>query len=368
MDAQGEGFRVRPAHLYNYSGQIGGAGHDADAIAHYCEQYCGDTSGFDGILAVVESSTRATADRHADLLKDVGAKLHSTAGGLQETADRYRAADEGAREKIEQAAQAPPRTPSVVLEDENPGYNDVAEPRSRLTAPSKPTGGIDAKVEQISGLLGLVDDIYRFITGDSLVEKIVKPVSGDWGRLLAIAESWENVGNAVTDVHDNLQQGAHTIGPYWQGTAAAGFQYYMRDRWLLGLMGEAEAAEEAATAVKTAARGAAAAFNLLVQTSEKIADELLSTKIDKLLKGLVKKVLWPWLLWSLYRLVDKAVKHVNEIKSTIDDLQLMMEMMSTLKSPDGDRYQIHRLPMRPYDSPEEPGYVGPRPRILGEPF
>lgn len=95
-----------------------------------------------------------------------------------------------------------------------PNWKDIISPSSLLR---------DAiwKVTEAGTSLGICDRPY------DPFEVVLKPLIGDWAGMRACADVFENLGNALQAMGDNIQHAAEGTSEVWEGNAGSNAQAYL---------------------------------------------------------------------------------------------------------------------------------------------
>lgn len=170
-------------------------------------------------------------------------------------------------------------TPSLVgqLKED---WNDENRWKALKGTGIKQTRGILYK--QLSGEgndIWIADKAFKFITGHSFIDMLLKPLLGDWDRLMYLHDAYDTLGDACYTVAGNLRKGSWKIGSEWQGDTATAFDSYMF-RWTNGIGGIGDRAKVIAENYKY---GYETVLNL-VQLAVSYASKLIDNEVKKLAK------------------------------------------------------------------------------------
>ncbi|MGW1914524.1 hypothetical protein ACWCQS_28285 [Streptomyces sp. NPDC002076] len=121
------------------------------------------------------------------------------------------------------------------------------------------------------------DRVFKFCTGQSLVELLITPPSGQYGRLLYLHKAYDELAEAAYTVTGTLRKGSWTLGTEWTGEAATAFDSYLF-KWTMGMGGVGDAAKEAAKFYKVGYD----AIMLLVRQALGEINRLVNDEIAKL--------------------------------------------------------------------------------------
>ncbi|HEY8373211.1 MAG TPA: type VII secretion target [Pseudonocardiaceae bacterium] len=98
----GESFRVVPDELRGYAGLLQRNAEHFTAIKGYATSEGADTSGFTGVLALLQPAVTGVAHLFGMTLDLAHRKLGEVANALQETASAYEQADQAGKGQAEQ--------------------------------------------------------------------------------------------------------------------------------------------------------------------------------------------------------------------------------------------------------------------------
>jgi uncharacterized protein YukE len=94
----------------------------------------------------------------------------------------------------------------------------------------------------IGGELSGAEHVFKFLTGQSLVELLLTPLVGKYGRLKYLQEAYEQLSDGTYEVAGNLRRGTWRMAVEWNGDAATAFESYLF-RWHMGTGGLGDAAK-----------------------------------------------------------------------------------------------------------------------------
>lgn len=151
---------------------------------------------------------------------------------------------------------------------------------STITEPLKPpedTSGEDIQdlVKEAGVEVMAVEWIFQKLTGETLTQKFIEPITGDFSKMSADAEAWRNISTSMKAFSAVMVGNEKVLGESWTGPAALAHKAYVEAGWRAGLAAEAGIAS-------LIAKG----FEFLSDTSKKLtakALDLLKSLIDRLL-------------------------------------------------------------------------------------
>jgi hypothetical protein len=156
-----------------------------------------------------------------------------------------------------------------------------------------------------------VDWVFQHIAGKSLVDMVIKPITGDFSKMRQNGDAWETIGNAMKQFSATMSGNAGIITQSdWKAPSALAHKAYVDVGWKAGLLVEGQVA-------KLIAKG----FFAVADGSEKLAAEalkLLKKLIDKLIE-IAAKACVPVVGWAAEAttIID-ALDIANQIFSIIE--------------------------------------------------
>jgi len=130
-------------------------------------------------------------------------------------------------------------------------------------------------------ILWLGDSIFKTLFGQSLVQILLYPIVGNYGRLKFLQEAYEQLSDGIYTVTGTMRKGSVKLGGEWEGDAAIGFDSLLF-RWSMGSGGLGDAAK----VVSHIFRDAYDTLCVLIQ----IALQLITRFINEALRQLVEAV------------------------------------------------------------------------------
>jgi uncharacterized membrane protein YgcG len=211
-------------------------------------------------------------------------------------------------------------------------YADTNPVADHLQAPEVDTsGGIEEMVENQSVQVRVVDWIFEQVTGESLVETIIMPLTGDWTRIEANSTAWGSVSSAVEAISDNLSANVDELQQHWSGQAADAFGTHIRAVWFGGLYAEAGIA-----------RLIGEGFGKVAEMSKRLCQEaldLLESLVNKLLSAIstswIPVVGWGRavkLVWDAYQIYEAIMGIIDAIKGIIEAAQQLFDAIGRIRS------------------------------------
>lgn len=332
-----DGFEVATGELAGAQAGIDrNAGH-LGAMADYCAGLTGQHGSFGVLMQHFHTGYDAAARTQVRVLREMRHKVFRTAEAVGASRETYLAAERDvavAMARLEQqlvGARSSPLPGTAPQPEWIGGYEDQIAVEGVLIAPNSHDDEMNRQIEQIGGKLGMIDDIWRFFFGESLLDKVFTPISGDWGQLRSIADGWDNLGTAAKGVEDNLTAFKVRLGQTWQGPAAARFDGYL-DQWRNALSNERIMTADLAVFVRDIADNAKAVFGVIATTLNLVVDIVLTARkisvvpsynqlkaITKLKEAAsaAKKIFD--VLKELVSLVESFIAYVDALAKAIDE-------------------------------------------------
>lgn len=251
-------FRTPPqVDFQAYATLIGQQGdHFGDTVKWSGDQ-CAKTGGLDGLLLlplleVVPTVAQFFHDELAQCQRGMGVVVDK----VNRTSADYTSADQAAAAELRSLYPAVfagfPGLGSV------PGVSlvgDLTDHDIELKEPTSAEGGTSKAIQERlmvpyqSADLKAADHIFKWCTGQSLVELMLKPLFGEFGRVRYLHDAYDKLGDAAYTVAGTLRRGSWKLGSEWEGQTATAFDEYMF-RWSMGIGGVGDAAKLAAKAFK----------------------------------------------------------------------------------------------------------------------
>jgi uncharacterized protein YukE len=267
------------------------------------------------------SSTQSGVQRVAD-------GMGRAATNLESVAERYEQDDRNGSDRINDAyPQGGGGTPTGSA-GASGSYEDLSEPTEQLTTPGSYDDTVASQVDEIGGTVGIINDVYEWVTGDSLLQKIVEPITGDWGRLYSLADAWDNVGGSSTSVNANVTSAVGSVDGAWNGRASEAFQTHMARR-LVDVTDQPELAAEIANALRDLAEDCKEMFDVIIQALNTVASIISAAMASFAIPvyGEIKLVKAVWdtakLIWNIYKIINLIRQTITLIVQTI---QLLREL------------------------------------------
>lgn len=223
-------------------------------LADYGATQCSNGSGLDGLLYPLRGPITTVSTYFHNKFELCANGMTTVSDRMIETGQDYHRSDRTAADRLAKAYPAAPTGFHEISGGALIGSFDdhdvtLTEPASAETDTQKNIS-LELKLASgklIGGELKGAEKVFKFLTGQSLVELLLTPLVGTYGRLKYLAEAYEQLGTAAYGVAANLRRGTWRMGGEWDGEAATAFEAYLF-RWHMGTGGLGDAAKVASKA------------------------------------------------------------------------------------------------------------------------
>ncbi len=249
-------------------------------LAGYAAARAGDTRGLDNALAVL----RAPAAALSGMLR---ARYAAAAQGITDTAAKLRAAGAAyqhadARAEAAVAATFPAAYATFPEIAGGPSLGSYADLAVRPRAPRPAEDALAASLSHVTGVVGEFEALWRWCSGgDSLLARLVTPITGDYGRLAYLRDAYAQLSDASYTVAGTLRRGTFRMAPRWNGMAATEFEWHMF-RWHMGIGGLGDLARVASDVLRDGYHAVAIAVDAVL--------DAISALVDHELRALAEEV------------------------------------------------------------------------------
>lgn len=209
-------------------------------------------------------------------------------------------------------------------------YSDVDPVGGHLQPPEIRSGGLEEMIANQSIQVQAVDWIFERITGRSLIETVITPITGDWTRIAANGDAWRSVGAAVDAISNNLTANVEILRQHWTGGAADSFANHVNTVWAGAL-----------TAESALARLLGDGFEVVAEVSQQLCQEaldLLQRLVDKLLEAIamlpVPFVGWARaikIVWDAYQIYQSIMGIIETIRGVIEAAQQLLDAVGRIR-------------------------------------
>lgn len=156
-------------------------------------------------------------------------------------------------------------------------YADVEDPIVLLNRTPASTAGpkVGSAIQNAGFQVQMVDWVWRRVVGQSLVDSIIKPITGDFDKIAEQAGQWSNVAVALQAIRNNLNAGLGQLQPAWRGDSADKFRQLIGTSWTVAIEVDAQAANAIGFALRRVAEGSRAACDQALRLIRMLVDKLI---------------------------------------------------------------------------------------------
>ncbi|GAA0523359.1 hypothetical protein GCM10011581_39270 [Saccharopolyspora subtropica] len=200
------------------------------------------------------------------------------------------------------------------------GYADTKDPVAELNAAAADRPGRQSTKELIEAAgwkLQGVNWVYEKVTGENLVDTLIKPLLGDFEKIDQNAAAWNNIAKALDAVRNNLNAGLGQLEPHWEGEAAQNFEKHISVVWTVAI----EADSQIAMLISNKFQSTADSCRMLCG----IALSLLDLLISELMKLAIKAALGPAGWATVVLEIVKVIDIVDMIRKIIIQVGVIIE-------------------------------------------
>jgi hypothetical protein len=252
-----DGFRAPSAGDFSAYGSLISqqAGHFGDLTAWSTSQ-CVQTDGLEGLLTPLTEVIPPVGHFLGEKLAQCGRGMHLVADKIHRTSADYTNTDQATAADLRSLYPgAVPGLPGVSSipgagllgnftdEDVNLKEPDDADESTAKAIKTQLLLALNAKD------LKMADHLFQWCTGQSLVDLLIKPIFGDFGRLKYLENAYKQLSDGVFTVAGTVRKGSWKLGSEWTGQTGTNFDQYMF-QWSMGIGGIGDGAEIASKAFK----------------------------------------------------------------------------------------------------------------------
>ncbi|MCP2332281.1 hypothetical protein [Actinoalloteichus caeruleus] len=212
-------------------------------------------------------------------------------------------------------------------------YQD-ASALAALSSPPEPVDpgeSIEQMVRDAGWRVYGVDWAFQQVTGQSIVEGVIMPITGDFGKIATNGEAWNKVADGVSELRQALNDNVEVVRQEWDGEAAVSHETFIKVVWGGGLLVEQGVAKLIGMAFTQTAEGSKA----LAKQALRLLDWLVQKLIDAIAKIWIPAYGWvkaAQLIWDAYQLYQKIIAIVDSIQAIIESAQAIFESVQTIGS------------------------------------
>ncbi|MEU0877652.1 hypothetical protein ABZ345_03555 [Lentzea sp. NPDC005914] len=206
-------------------------------------------------------------------------------------------------------------------------YADVQDPSAALSAAAEDRPGRQSTkelIEKAGWKIQGVNWIYEKVTGENLVESLINPLLGDFEKIDANANAWDQVAKALDSVRHNVGEGVNQLGPHWNGKAAQGFERRMDTMWVIAIEADSQVARIIGNKFQSMAQTCRTACGLALT----LLDMLVTKLMEAVILAPIPVVGWGKAVWVVYdciQIVDRIRKIILSIQQIIEGVKGMVD-------------------------------------------
>ncbi|GLY48447.1 hypothetical protein [Lentzea sp. NBRC 102530] len=206
-------------------------------------------------------------------------------------------------------------------------YADVQDPAVALNAAAENRPGRQTTKELIEAAgwkLQGVNWIYEKVTGENLIESLISPLVGDFEKIDANANAWDQVAKALDSVRHNVGDGVGQLNPHWNGGAAQAFERRMDTMWVIAI----EADSQVARIIGNKFQSMASACRSATKVALFLLDKLCTMLLEAAMTAVIPVVGWGRAVWMVYdaiQIVDAIRKIIQSIMTLIEGVKGMVD-------------------------------------------
>jgi uncharacterized protein YukE len=197
-----------------------------------------------------------------------------------------------------------------------------------------------AGIGNFSGhILAMADKIFKYFTGQSLVELLIRPITGNYGRLKFLQDAYDQLGDGIYTVTGTVRKGSVRLGGEWQGDAATGFDSLMF-RWSMGSGGIGDAAK----IMSHVYRNGYDTICVLIQAALQAITRLINAGLKQLVEAVAGDaaietvgggpedpiadiVAAIWTVYKIYQIINAVIVAVQAILKIYDDVKKAVQKL-----------------------------------------
>lgn len=206
-------------------------------------------------------------------------------------------------------------------------YADVQDPSAALNAAAEDRPGRQSTKELMEAAgwkLQGVNWIYEKVTGENLIEALITPLVGDFEKIDANANAWDQVAKALDSVRHNVGDGVGQLNPHWNGDAAQAFERRMDTMWVIAI----EADSQVARIIGNKFQSMANACRSATKVALFLLDKLCTMLLEAAMTAVIPVVGWGRAVWMVYdaiQIVDAIRKIIQSIMTLIEGVKGMVD-------------------------------------------
>ncbi|QQQ76301.1 hypothetical protein IOD16_35665 [Saccharothrix sp. 6-C] len=206
-------------------------------------------------------------------------------------------------------------------------YADVEDPSVALSAAAEDRPGRQSTkelIEKAGWKIQGVNWIYEQVTGENLLDALIKPLLGDFEKIDENANAWDRVAKALDSVRHNVDAGAEQLSSHWDGDAAKAFETRMGTMWVIAIEADSQVARIIGNQFRSTAGTCRTACGLALT----LLDMLVGKLMEAAMTAWIPVVGWGRAVWMVYdaiQIVDAIRKIIIAIQTLIEGVQGMID-------------------------------------------
>lgn len=287
------GFRTPPqSDFRSYAALISAQGDHFGELGKWCTTQCANADGLEGLLYLVRPLVSEFAGFFGEKIGQCGRGMTLVASKVHQTSEAYSSTDQNLAVGLAKLYPTTlPAFPDIGALSGLPHLGNFTDQSVELgtddlkSAEADTAKAIELQVDTIrnknftAGPLAVANKVFKYFTGQDLVELLLDPIIGKFGRLKYLHDVYDKLGDGIYTVAGTLRKGSWALGQEWTGQAAVGFDSYMFS-WSMGIGGLGDAAKLVAKIYKDGFD----AVILLVQAALREINKLMVDVLPKLAK------------------------------------------------------------------------------------
>ena len=210
-------------------------------------------------------------------------------------------------------------------------YADTTPVGGLLRTPTANAGGLERLIAGSGVQVQVVEWIFKQVTGRSLVQTIIEPITGDWSRIAANGEAWRSAGQAMLAISENLSANLPELREHWSGAASDSFGTHIDQVWHDALQAQSELAE-------VVGRG----FDTVAEEGRRLCQEAIK-ELEKLVNKLIEAIAVIWvpfagwaravqMVWDAFQLFEAIMEIIQAVRGIIEAAQNLFDAVSQIRS------------------------------------
>jgi uncharacterized protein YukE len=358
------GFAVPPtADFTAYSNLLQVQRGHLGTLGNYAGTECDNTEGLDNLLSVLRGPINDLSLMLNNKLFQCQGGMGNTAGKILDARQNYSDSDKRAETKVK--AAYPAALPGFQEIPGGPLIGNFDDVDIKLKTPDEPEDPIKIHLIAIRGPLSAVEHVWQWASGgDSLLARLVTPITGSYTRLKYLQEAYDQLAQGTYTVTGNVRRGTWRLAAEWNGEAATAFESYLF-RWHMGMGGLGDAA----TVASNLLRDGYITITVAVDAILKKISDLIENEIEELAKQAGEMIAGDaaievvgggpedpvadvvalgfsiYKMYKIYKIVRKIITAISVIETLIKGAQKLVEELGKAVN------EVHTLLATPMEDP-----------------